>query len=136
MSKENVEIVRRVYDAVARGDAETVLALYDSAVEWDFSHSPYRSFLKHDVYRGRDGLRSFIRERYEEAWQSAEDELEELIGVGEQVISVITSRGRGRASGIQVEKTHAGVWTVRDGRVVRVEWMSREDALEAAGLEG
>ena len=135
MSQENVEIVRRVYDAVARGDAETVLALYDPAIEWDFSQSPFRSLFMHDVYRGRDGLRSFIRERYEEAWESVEDELEELIEAGEQVISVITSRGRGRASGLEVEKMHAGLWTVRGGRVVRVEWMSREKALEAAGLE-
>jgi hypothetical protein len=32
--------------------------------------------------------------------------------------------------------THAGVWTIRGGKVVRVEWMSREEALEAAGLGG
>jgi ketosteroid isomerase-like protein len=35
MSQENVEIVRRVYDAVARRDAETVLSLYDPDVELD-----------------------------------------------------------------------------------------------------
>jgi hypothetical protein len=29
MSQENVEVVRRVYEAVARGDSEAVLALYD-----------------------------------------------------------------------------------------------------------
>jgi hypothetical protein len=50
------------------------------------------------------------------------------------VISVISSQGRGRASGVEVSKVHAGIWTIRDGRVVRVEWMSREQALAAAGL--
>jgi ketosteroid isomerase-like protein len=134
MSQENVEIVRRVYDAVDRGDAATVLALYDPDIAWDFSRSPFRGLFKHDVYRGRDGLRSFIRERYEEAWERIEDELEELIDADEHVISVITTRGRGRASGVEVETTHAGVWTLRGGRIVRVEWMSREEALEAAGL--
>jgi ketosteroid isomerase-like protein len=29
MSQENVEIVRQVYDAIARGDTATVLAFYD-----------------------------------------------------------------------------------------------------------
>jgi ketosteroid isomerase-like protein len=134
MSEENVEIVRRVYEAVDRGDAETVLALYDPNIEWEFAQSPFRGLFKHDVYRGRDGLRSFIRERYEEAWSTIEDELVELIGAGERVISVITTRGRGRASGVEVEMTHAGIWTIRAGKIVRVEWMSHEEALEAAGL--
>jgi ketosteroid isomerase-like protein len=133
MSQPNVEIVRRVYDAIDRGDAATVLALYDPKIEWDFARSPFRSLFKHDIYRGHDGLRSFIRERYEEAWESIDDELEELIDAGEHVISVITTRGRGRASGVEVKKTHAGIWTIRNGRIVRVEWMSsRGDALEAA----
>jgi ketosteroid isomerase-like protein len=134
MSQENVEIVRRVYDAVERGDATTVLGLYDPGIEWEFSRSPFRLLFQHDVYRGHDGLRSFIRERYEEAWESIDDELEELIDAGEHVISVITTRGRGRASGVEVEKTHAGVWTFRGRKIVRVAWMSREEALESAGL--
>jgi ketosteroid isomerase-like protein len=33
MSEENVEIVRRLYDAAARRDSGAVLALYDPAVE-------------------------------------------------------------------------------------------------------
>jgi ketosteroid isomerase-like protein len=37
MSQENVELVRRVYDAAARRDAATVLALYDPEVELDNS---------------------------------------------------------------------------------------------------
>ena len=134
MSEENVEIVRRVYEAVDRGDAEAVLGLYDPQIVWDFARSPFRNFLKHDVYRGHDALRSMFRERYEDAWSTIEDELEELIDAGPHVISVVRSRGRGRSSGVEVEKAHAGVWTIRDGTIVRVEWMSREEALKAAGL--
>jgi ketosteroid isomerase-like protein len=37
MSEENVEIVRRVFDAVARDDSASVLALFDPEVEWDNS---------------------------------------------------------------------------------------------------
>lgn len=35
MSEENVEIVRRLFDAAARGDAAAVLACYDPEVEID-----------------------------------------------------------------------------------------------------
>jgi ketosteroid isomerase-like protein len=61
---------------------------------------------------------------------------EELIDAGDQVISVLRAHGRGRLSGIEVEYHPAGIWTIRDGRVVRVVWFaSREDALEAIPLD-
>jgi ketosteroid isomerase-like protein len=135
MSRENVEIVRRLYDAIDRGDTTAVLGLYDPEIEWHFARSPFRNLVRHDVYRGRDGLRDFIRERYEDAWESITDELVELIDAGEHVISIVNTQGRGRRSGAQAEKTHAGVWTIRDGKVVQVVWFpGREEALGAAGL--
>ena len=136
MSQENVEIVGRVYEAVARGDTAAVIAAYDPEVEWEFSGSPFRNTLKQVLYRGHDGIRSFIRERYDEAWENIEDHLDELIDAGDQVISVVTSQGRGLASGAEVRRTHAGVWTIQDGKISRVVWVgSRDEALEAAGLE-
>jgi ketosteroid isomerase-like protein len=63
--------------------------------------------------------------------------VEELIDAGERVISVETTRGRGLASGAVVEVHQCGIWTIRTGKIVRVEWLdaTREEALdEAAGL--
>lgn len=135
MSRENVEVVRQVYEAVARRDATTVLGLYDPEVEWDFSGSPIAAALEHKVYRGHDGLRQWWRE-WREAWLDYEDDYRELIDAGEHVVAVVTSRGRGRASGAELEYTQHGVWTIRDGKVLRVVWFrTREEALEAAGLE-
>jgi len=37
MSRENVEIVRRLYDAIDRGDTTAVLGLYDPEIEWHFA---------------------------------------------------------------------------------------------------
>jgi ketosteroid isomerase-like protein len=133
MSRENVEIVRRVFDAAARHDAATVLALYDPEVEWDNSRLPETSLLGRRVTRGHEGLRSLFREWYE-AWESFEDDCEELIDAGQHVISVVTRRGRGRASGAETTARRGGVWTLREGKIVRVVWFpSPEDALEAAG---
>lgn len=138
MSQENVEIVRRVYDAAARRDAATVLALYDPEVELDTSldNSPLQLVgLGGGVYRGHEGLRSFFRE-WHEAWERIEYDFEELIDApGERVISVVTRRGRGRASGAEVEQPLALVWTIRNEKVVRVVWFpSRKEALESVGL--
>lgn len=137
MSREDVEVVRRVYEASARRDAEAVLALYDPEVEWDGSRHRWAEVMDGDPkWRGHDALRSFFR-RYYEMWEGFEHEIEELIYAGgENVISVVTSRARGRSSGVVVEwGEQVGLWTIRDGRVVRVVWFpSRQEALEAAGL--
>src|SRR4051812_36990031 len=103
MSEENVEIVRRIYDAAASRDTAALLALYDPAVEFDFSASPFREVLDRHVFVGHEGLRGFFRERHE-LWETVEDDCRELVEVGDRVVSAVISRGRGRASGIELEQ--------------------------------
>jgi ketosteroid isomerase-like protein len=134
MSEENVEIVRRVYEAAARRDRATVLACYDPEVEWDVSRSPMARLVGEGVYHGHEGLRRFFR-AYHEAWEDIEYEGADLIDADEQVVSVDTERARGRASGVETELTQYAVWTIREGKIVRAAWFgSRDEALEAAGL--
>ena len=40
MSEENVEIVRGIYDAVARRDGVTPYEVYAEDIVWDFSNQP------------------------------------------------------------------------------------------------
>ena len=133
MSEENVEIVRRIYEAGARRDSPTSLALYDPDVVWDVSKLGVADFGE-GIFRGREGLRRWFRHWYA-AWEQARNDLEELIDAGEHVISVHTQRVQGRTSGIGVEVQQYGVWTIRAGKVTRVVWFTtRPEALEAAGL--
>ena len=76
MLQENIEIVRRVYDAAARRDTATVLALYDPEIEWDFF--PGELFGQGGLYRGHEGLRRWFRE-WSDALDHIEYEAEELI---------------------------------------------------------
>jgi ketosteroid isomerase-like protein len=136
MSRENVEIVRRVFDAADRRDADAIFALYDPDVEWDGSRIRWAEVIPGTAhFHGHEELRGVFREYYD-MWETFEDELQELIDSGDHVISVVTSRGRGRASGVDVEwDGNSGVWTIRDGKVVRVVWFpTRVEALEAVGL--
>jgi ketosteroid isomerase-like protein len=132
VSQANVEIVRHVYEAAARRDSASVLALYDPEVELDNSALAVVGW-GGGVYRGHDGLRNFFRE-WHEAWETVDYDFDELIDAsGEFVISVVSRRARGRASGAEVTLDLALLWTIRDERVVRVVWFSsREDALAAA----
>jgi ketosteroid isomerase-like protein len=128
MSRENVEIVRRVHDAATRRDAAAVYALYDTAVELDASRVEIAGFSEREVYRGHQGLRLFFRE-WHEAWEDVTYDFEELIDHGDDVLAVVTRRARGRASGADVEWHLALIWTVRGGKVVRLAWFpTRADA--------
>jgi ketosteroid isomerase-like protein len=137
VSRENLEIVRKLFNAAARRDSATVLSLYDPHVEWDGSRHRWTEVMGEagSRFRGHEGLRAWSRQYYE-TWEKIEDELEELIDAGNDVVSVVTTRARGRGSGVEVEWKHnAGVWTIRDGKIVRVTWFpTRAEALEAAGL--
>jgi ketosteroid isomerase-like protein len=135
MSQENAEIVRQVFDAVARRDTDAVPALYDPDVELDTSQTELAALFGHSVYRGYEGLRSFNRE-WHEAFEDVEAECEELIEAGEHVVAVTRYRVRGRASGIEVSGlARGGIWAIRAGKVTRVRFFNtRDDALEAVGL--
>lgn len=134
-----MEIVRALYDAVARRDSEAVLAIYHPDVEWDHRNNRELVGLMGGelVYHGHEGVRRWSRDFYE-AWENVEAELVDLIEAdGDKVVVVLNYRGRGRVSGLEVGFTSmAGVLTIRDRRVVRAEWFRElAPALEAAGVE-
>ena len=133
MSQANVEIVRRVYEADARRDSTTVLSLYDPEVVWDTTRTS-KGIMGGQLYRGHEGMRRFFRE-WLIAFESTENVPEEFIDAGDQVVSVVIQRVRGRASGAVVERPLASVWRIRAGRIVEVTWYpNRGEALEAVGL--
>ena len=129
MSRENVEVVRRGFEAYARGDTETLLRLVDPEIEWKQVEEPAA------VHGPRAGLESVAR--WDETWDDLAISVEEYIDAGENVVAVVRSKGRGKASGVAVEQVSYQVFTVRDGRVVRMREYGpgeRAEALEAAGL--
>jgi ketosteroid isomerase-like protein len=135
MSRENVEIVRHGWDAFERGDGEAALAPFAFDVEFDVSRDIWGDVVGGGLYRGVEGIADWLRDLYE-AWETFEMKAEEVIDAGgDQVITVLSARGRGRASGLEVEHHPAGVATLRDGKVARLVWYpNRAEALEAVGL--
>ncbi len=137
MSQENLDVVRSLFDAVARRDTATVLALYDAEVEWDNTRGPLQGLIERKIYRGYEGVRHWWRE-YREPWESVWGEVEDLIDAGDHVVSVQTSHARGRASGVVVDLAHfAAVWTIREGKIVRVAlFTTRAEAPRSRGPAG
>jgi ketosteroid isomerase-like protein len=133
MSQQNVEIVRRVSDAFAAGDSDTLFALVAPEIEWDFSHVD--TWLEEKMYRGYDGIAEFFGKWVGE-WDDYSFEVEDIIDAGDRVVAIVRDEGRGKSSGIKLERRHAEVWTVRDGKVIRIEpYDEKAEALAAVGLE-
>jgi ketosteroid isomerase-like protein len=62
-------------------------------------------------------------------------EPEEVIDAGDSVFVGLRQWGRGKGSGVPVEYRFFGVWTFRDGKVIRYKGFNeRAEALEAVGL--
>jgi uncharacterized protein len=130
ISEQNVEIVRRVWEAWERRDTEAVLELYDSAILWESRDTPLAG-----SYRGHEGVRQYFRE-WLEAFEGYEAKAETFIDAGDKVIVRSRVRGRGKASGVEVGMPGWQVYTVRDGLVTRVDFFRTEAAaLEAAGVK-
>jgi ketosteroid isomerase-like protein len=139
VSQENVELVRRLYAALAsEGSARdfdqrlTDAALspfLDPEVEW----LPVPdSLLAADSYRGFDGTRRFWGD-FVSAWESYRVEPQRFDDAGDQVAVVVHIVGRTHE--LEVDETRSSLLTVRAGRVVRVEsFAGPEGAREAAGL--
>jgi hypothetical protein len=114
-----------------------VFAAYDPEIEWRISEVQTEFTDFEPVYRGHAGVRRFWR-TWAEAWETPSFEYEEFIDAGDTVVTILSQRMRGRASGIEQEwNSYAQNWTISDGKIVRVQFfMNRQEALVAAGLPG
>jgi uncharacterized protein len=129
MSEANVELVRTIYDRFRARDTDGALALHDPEIEvHDRPESP-----DPQVYRGHEGVLSSLRVS-QAAFKELDVVPEEFLDAGDRVIVVIRFQGKGRESGVPIDEQLAHVWTVRDGKAVRMDVHSgRDEALRAAG---
>jgi ketosteroid isomerase-like protein len=132
MSQENVEIVRRLFEAFNRlhegaDVASHVAAHFDPDCE-------YQPVEETGTIRGHDALTRW-HERWFEAWDETMDEIDDVIEAGEMVVTAVRVHGRGRQSGMEISQRLFHVFEVRDDKILRVrEYLDRHQALEAAGL--
>jgi ketosteroid isomerase-like protein len=127
MAEEDVRVVQRCLAAFDAGDAAAALGFLHEDVEYDLT-----TFPDGQVYRGRDGVREAFRV-WLGAWDDYRQERDEVFAVGDRVVVCVRESGTGKGSGIRLERRQFGVWTVRDGSVVRIEFFpTRDEAVAAA----
>jgi SnoaL-like domain len=85
-------------------------------------------------YRGLDGFRRMWLD-WLEPWATYHVQVEGVIEEGDRVAVLIRDRGRHRGSDAEVELLAGSVWTVRAGKITRVElYASRRDLFEVSGF--
>ncbi|MEO7196892.1 MAG: nuclear transport factor 2 family protein [Solirubrobacterales bacterium] len=130
MSEENVEILRRAFEAFNRRDADGFATLCTQDVEI----VPIRAAVEDTIYRGPDAVNRFFTES-DQVWDHLRVEVDEIHDLGDRVLVLGLFCARGRASGAEVEIKAGWVAELEGGLIAAARtYASGEDALEAAGL--
>ena len=123
MSEENVNLVRAIYARWAEEKSARDLIAHDL----EYVNPPYA--VESGTHHDRRKLAA-IRDVYPDF----RVEPEEYFDVGDEVVVIGTARGTA-ASGITTQWRQGYIWTIRDGKAVRLRWFNDpKEALEAAGL--
>ena len=133
MSRENVEVVKRIVRAFEERDRVTATEPLDPRVEWDATRAPVDDI--RGFYEGLEGVADFWR-RWLSAWRTIETGEPELFDGGEQILGWFAGqRNVGRQSGVEVKNPEFGLlYTFRESKIVRVTlYVDKAEALEAAG---
>lgn len=132
MSADNVEAIRRVYEAMARGDFWAAGEVFDPGIVWKWSPS-MSGMTGVPAYHGIEGVEAATRDFFE-AWELFTQEAVELIDCGEAVLAITRTHARMKGSEAVIEGGAAELWTFRGDKVIRFEqFAGREEALAAAG---
>jgi ketosteroid isomerase-like protein len=129
MTSENVEVMRRIVEAVGRQDYEAVLADLDPELEIDDTDIPEST--------GGDSFLTWVG-RWDQVWESWHLEDIQVRGAdGDQVLALFTMVAKGRGSGIELTRPDGLVASFRAGRAVKLGYYNDQArALEAVGLAG
>ena len=132
MSQENVEIMRRAYEAYDRRDIAGLQALSDDEC---VIYTVVEGRAEPQPFRGREGIRAWI-ENENEVWESVKIEELDLDDLADdRVFTSAVARVRGKGSGIELSMPVWSICELRSGRIFRFRsYPNRAGALEAAGL--
>jgi ketosteroid isomerase-like protein len=117
------DLLREVYDALGRRDFEVLARLADPDFEMDLTDR----VLNPATYRGAEGLARFIAE-IDELWASMDLVIERVLERGDEVLALLQVTLRGRGSGVELRDRVAQLWTLRDGKLLRMRLRQDADA--------
>jgi ketosteroid isomerase-like protein len=113
--------VQAGYEAWNRDDMEAARSFADPEVEVYVAQEADLPVGLDEVYHGPDGYCQAMEE-WAEAWRNWGVEVEDVIEVAQDKFLVAGRHfGEGRASGVKLEQWSAALYTIRRGKILRVD---------------
>jgi ketosteroid isomerase-like protein len=131
MSQENVELMRKSFEAFSVGGVEALLPFCAPDVVW-YSAAEW---VEDPVYRGHDGVRK-LTAAFTDNFDDWGWEVHEIRDVGTQVVTLVEMIGRIKDSGVPIRQPFGLVSSdFRDDTCGETRFFTTwQQALEAAGL--
>jgi ketosteroid isomerase-like protein len=131
VSAENVELLRRYYEAWNAGETEELVSGLDDEVEW---HG-HPQLPEPGPYTDPAAVGRWMKQ-FREAWGELRAQPLELLDAGDGVVALVHMTGRGRGSGVAVSGgVDVHIAGFRGGKVGYFRILPGDDAAELAGLD-
>jgi ketosteroid isomerase-like protein len=128
VASENLEIVKRGFDAFNERGIEGIIPLIHSDFE---ATTPPSLASEPDTYRGPDGIRRWF-DSFDEVMDEIRWEPHRFREAGDRVVVEFTLRARGKTTGLDFGQDAVMVWEIRDGMASRLDlFQSLDEALVA-----
>lgn len=128
MSQQNLETVRSLYAAFAKGDVPTVLGAMAPDIEW--READNFIYADGNPYVGPEAILQGIFLRIASEWNGFAVNPEQFLDAGDTVIATGRYTGTHKATGVAINSQFAHFWTLRDGKVIRFQQYA--DTLQVA----
>ena len=129
MSGENVDFIEQGFEAFNERGVEGILPFIHPEFE---ATTPPNLASEPDTYRGHDGIRRWF-DSFDEVMDGIRWDAHDFQQAGDKVVVEFTLRARGKTTGLDFGQDAVMVWSMRDGKAIRVElFESLDDALRAA----
>ena len=132
MSRENLEIVQRGFEAFNERGIDGIVPLIDPDFE---ATTPANLASEPDTYRGHDGIRRWF-DSFDEVMDQIRWDPREFHEAGDRVIVEFTLRARGKTTGLDLGQEAVMLWELRDGKAVRLDLFPTLGEAQAAANAG
>ncbi len=132
MSRQNVDLIRGIYDAFAKGDVAGVLGCMSPTIVWNEAENfPYADG---NPYIGPEAVLNGVFARCVGEWDGFAVVIEEILDAGDTIVACGRYGGTYKATGREQNTQMLHIWRVADGKVIRFQ--QHADTLHVARVTG
>jgi ketosteroid isomerase-like protein len=119
MSEENVNVIRSLYDAFAKGDVPSVMNNLDKKIEWNEAENFI--YADRNPYIGPQAILEGVFMRLGTQWHKFTVTPERILDVGDTIVVLGTYSGSYLRTGKKVKAQMVHVWELSDGKAVKFQ---------------